>query len=72
VTGNRWDDVGFIVFDAPKESGTWFDRIGKAVHHIRGSFAGIIPWQTVDGVKHLARVFRQVGKAGGEGPETDA
>jgi DNA ligase 1 len=68
VARNSWTGgVCFMVFDAPNTEGTWRERISQAQAALRTHFAAAVPWQIVKDVKQLARIFRAVGRAGGEG-----
>lgn len=60
--------VCFIVFDAPAVAGPWPKRIAAAARRLKGkTFASVIPCETVRDMRHLAQMFRHVGRAGGEG-----
>ncbi len=67
VVRNQWKGVGFVIFDAPAVAGPWTERIRHAEAAVQTGFAATIPWQFIENVRHLGKIFRQVGRDGGEG-----
>ena len=67
---NRWQQVQYLVFDAPQAGGGFEDRIGFARRWFQdngSTYAKVLEQQVCEDEKHLRNKLKQIESRGGEG-----